>query len=146
MLRPGGRLLVTTPNYQSLWPLMEWMVDRSNKAPRMAGEQHISKFNPASLRRLLAECGLNIEYFGTIYNLSPFLSLVSQSSAEKQLDRGDGTPIEARDDPDRGGRKTQILSSLIRKAYYFAWRKKTAVINKTPGMQRTLIRPWYLGF
>ena len=53
----------------------------------MAGEQHISKFNPASLRRLLAECGLNIEYFGTIYNLSPFLSLVSQSSAEKQLDR-----------------------------------------------------------
>ena len=87
VLRPGGRLLVTTPNYQSLWPIMEWMVDRSNKAPRMAGEQHISKFNPASLRRLLAECGLNIEYFGTIYNLSPFLSLVSQSSAEKQLDR-----------------------------------------------------------
>jgi hypothetical protein len=66
---------------------MEWMVDRSNKAPRMAGEQHISKFHPATLRRLLDECGLDIEYFGTIYNLSPFLSLVSQSSAEKQLVR-----------------------------------------------------------
>ena len=51
----GGRLLVTTPNYHSLWPVMEWIVDRSNKAPQMAGEQHISKFNPASLRRLLAE-------------------------------------------------------------------------------------------
>jgi ubiquinone/menaquinone biosynthesis C-methylase UbiE len=87
VLRPGGRLLVTTPNYRSLWPVMEWMVDRSNKAPRMAGEQHISKFNPTSLRRLLADCGLDVEYFGTIYNLSPFLSLVSQPSAEKQLAR-----------------------------------------------------------
>jgi ubiquinone/menaquinone biosynthesis C-methylase UbiE len=87
VLRPGGRLLVTTPNYRSLWPLMEWMVDRSNQAPRMAGEQHISKFNPASLRRLLAECRLHVEYFGTIYNLSPFLSMVSQPAAERQLAR-----------------------------------------------------------
>jgi ubiquinone/menaquinone biosynthesis C-methylase UbiE len=87
VLRPGGRLLVTTPNYRSLWPVMEWIVDRSNKAPQMAGEQHISKFNPTSLRRLLGECKLDVEYFGTIYSLSPFLSLVSQSSAEKQLAR-----------------------------------------------------------
>jgi ubiquinone/menaquinone biosynthesis C-methylase UbiE len=87
VLRPGGRLLVTTPNYRSLWPAVEWMVDRSNKAPRMAGEQHISKFHPSSLRCLLADCRLDVEYFGTIYNLSPFLSLVSQPSAEKQLTR-----------------------------------------------------------
>jgi ubiquinone/menaquinone biosynthesis C-methylase UbiE len=87
VLRPGGRLLVTTPNYRSFWPVMEWVVDRSNKAPRMAGEQHISKFSPASLRKLLKDCSLDAEYFGTIYNLSPFLSLVSQPSAEKQLER-----------------------------------------------------------
>jgi 2-polyprenyl-3-methyl-5-hydroxy-6-metoxy-1,4-benzoquinol methylase len=85
VLRPGGRLLVTTPNYRSLWPVMEWMVDRSNKAPQMAGEQHISRFNPKLLRRLLVDCRLDEEYFGTIYNLSPFLSLVSQPAAEKQL-------------------------------------------------------------
>jgi 2-polyprenyl-3-methyl-5-hydroxy-6-metoxy-1,4-benzoquinol methylase len=87
VLRPGGRLLITTPNYRSLWPIMEWIVDRSNKAPRMAGEQHISKFNPTSLRRLLKDCRLDVDYFGTIYNLSPFLSLMSQPSAEKQLAR-----------------------------------------------------------
>ena len=87
VLRPGGRLLVTTPNYRSLWPVMEWIVDRSNKAPRMAGEQHISKFNPTSLLRLLSDCRLDVEYFGTIYNLSPFLSLMSQPSAERQLAR-----------------------------------------------------------
>jgi SAM-dependent methyltransferase len=87
VLRPGGRLLVTTPNYRSLWPLMEWVVDRMNMAPKMAGEQHISRFDPASLRRLLLACGLGIEYFGTIYSLSPFISLVLPKQAGGQLMR-----------------------------------------------------------
>jgi SAM-dependent methyltransferase len=87
VLRPGGRLLVTTPNYRSFWPIMEWAVDRLNMAPKMAGEQHISKFSPASLRHLLTDCGLNVEYFGTIYMLSPFLSMVSVRWAERQLAR-----------------------------------------------------------
>ena len=87
VLRPGGQLLVTTPNYRSLWPMMEWIVDLMNMAPKMAGEQHISRFHPASLRRLLIDSGLGIEYFGTIYNLSPFLSLVSPKWASRQLAR-----------------------------------------------------------
>ena len=87
VLSPGGRLLVTTPNYRSLWLLMERVVDLLNMAPKMAGEQHISRFYPASLRRLLFEEGLNIEYFGTIYNLSPFLSLLSPKWASRQLER-----------------------------------------------------------
>lgn len=87
VLRPGGRLLVTTPNYRSFWPIMEWGVDRLNMAPKMAGEQHISKFHPAALRRLLVACGLAIEYFGTIYTWSPFLSLVSPTWAEQRLSR-----------------------------------------------------------
>ena len=87
VLRPGGRLLITTPNYRSLWPLMEWAVDRLNMAPKMGGEQHISRFHSANLRHLLTELGLGIEYFGTIYNLSPFLSLVSSESAKRQLAR-----------------------------------------------------------
>ena len=27
VLCPGGRLLITTPNYRSFWPVMEWAVD-----------------------------------------------------------------------------------------------------------------------
>lgn len=87
VLRPGGRLLVTTPNYRSFWPLMEWAVDRLNMAPKMGGEQHISRFHPASLRKLLVGLGLTVEYFGSIYNLSPFLSLVSAEQARNQLQR-----------------------------------------------------------
>ena len=62
VLRPGGRLLVTTPNYRSFWPVMEWTVDRLNMAPKMG-----------------------VEYFGTIYGVSPFLSLLSPRWAMKRL-------------------------------------------------------------
>ncbi len=87
VLKPGGRLLVTTPNYRSFWPLMEWTVDRLNVAPKMAGEQHVSRFHPASLKRILVAAGLTMEYSGSIYNLSPFLSLVSLEQAKRQLQR-----------------------------------------------------------
>jgi SAM-dependent methyltransferase len=87
VLRPGGRLLVTTPNYRSLWPLMEWTVDRLNMAPKMAGEQHIARFHPASLHQLLVDVGLRIEYFGTIYGMSPFAALASAQWARRQLVR-----------------------------------------------------------
>lgn len=87
VLRSGGRLLVTTPNYRSFWPVMEWTVDRLNMAPKMAGEQHVSRFHPASLRGVLVEAGLDVEYSGSIYNLSPFLSLISPEQARRQLQR-----------------------------------------------------------
>jgi ubiquinone/menaquinone biosynthesis C-methylase UbiE len=85
VLCPGGRLLITTPNYRSFWPVMEWAVDRLHIAPKMAGEQHISRFHPASLAKILVESGLNMEYAGSIYNLSPFLSLLSPERANRQL-------------------------------------------------------------
>jgi ubiquinone/menaquinone biosynthesis C-methylase UbiE len=83
----GGRLLITTPNYRSFWPLMEWTIDRLNMAPKMAGEQHISRFHLSSLKQTLKEAGLGIEYAGSIYNLSPFISLVSPEQAKRLLQR-----------------------------------------------------------
>jgi ubiquinone/menaquinone biosynthesis C-methylase UbiE len=87
ILSSGGRLLITTPNYRSFWPLMEWTVDCLNMAPKMAGEQHISRFHLSSLKQILVESGLEIEYAGSIYSLSPFLSLVSSEGAKRQLQR-----------------------------------------------------------
>jgi ubiquinone/menaquinone biosynthesis C-methylase UbiE len=87
VLCPGARLLITTPNYRSFWPVMEWAVDRLNMAPKMAGEQHISRFQPSSLEQLLLESGLRMEYAGSIYNLSPFISLISPERANRQLQR-----------------------------------------------------------
>ena len=87
VLRPGGRLLVTTPNYRSFWPVMEWAVDRLNMAPKMGGEQHISRFHPSSLKTLLTQLRLEVEYFGSIYNLSPFLSMLAPEKARALLRR-----------------------------------------------------------
>jgi SAM-dependent methyltransferase len=87
VLRPGGRLLVTTPNYRSLWPVMEWTVDRLNQGPKMAGEQHVTHLHPTALRHLLIGVDLRIEYFGTIYALSPFMALVSPRWGRRQLTR-----------------------------------------------------------
>jgi SAM-dependent methyltransferase len=87
VLRPGGRLLVTTPNYRSFWPVMERVIDLLDRAPKMAGEQHITQFHPASLRRLLRDSGLRTDYFGTIYGLSPFLALAWPAWADRRLAR-----------------------------------------------------------
>ncbi len=85
VLCPGGRLLITTPNYRSFWPLMEWAVDRMNMAPKMAGEQHISRFHPSALKKMLVGSGLQVEYAGSMYSLSPFLSLFSLDRASQRL-------------------------------------------------------------
>ena len=87
VLCPGGRLLITTPNYRSFWPIMEWAVDRTNLTPKMAGEQHISRFHPAALKKILGDSGVRTEYAGSIYALSPFLSLFSAERANRQLQR-----------------------------------------------------------
>jgi SAM-dependent methyltransferase len=87
VLGPGGRLLITTPNYRSFWPVMEWAVDRLNMAPKMAGEQHISRFYLSSLKKMLIQSGLRLEYAGSMYSLSPFLSLLSPERANRQLQR-----------------------------------------------------------
>lgn len=86
LLRPGGRLLITTPNYRSLWPLLEWLVDRLNMAPKMAGEQHISRFQARSLRFMLESNGLHVDHFGSIYLLGPFLALFSHALAYRNLE------------------------------------------------------------
>ena len=87
VLRPGGRMLITTPNYRSFWPVMEWAVDRLHLTPKMAGEQHITRFGPASLKQLLLKSGLHVEQFGTIYGFSPFLALLLPQAASRRLER-----------------------------------------------------------
>ena len=86
VLKPGGRLFLTTPNYRSFWPVLETAVDKLGRAPKMAGEQHVSRFSANSLRALLDARGWKIDLFSSYYRRSPFLAIISRRWAERVLE------------------------------------------------------------
>ncbi len=55
LLRPGGRLLVSTPNYGSLWPVLEKVVNA--RAEVTYEDQHINCFKRKRLAEELATAG-----------------------------------------------------------------------------------------
>lgn len=55
-LRPGGKLVLTTPDFRSAWPLVEWVVDRLGDVEYYV--QHINKLTPPSFRNLLEGLGM----------------------------------------------------------------------------------------
>jgi 2-polyprenyl-3-methyl-5-hydroxy-6-metoxy-1,4-benzoquinol methylase len=53
LLRPGGRMVITTPNYHSLWPLLEVCLNQFSDI-NYAG-QHVTKFTVFNIEKLLHE-------------------------------------------------------------------------------------------
>lgn len=81
----GGRLLVTTPNYRGIWPVLEWLADRSGKVAHLDGDQHITQFDAARLRRVLTDAGFEVLEQGTFCTVAPFASPLSTSLADRIL-------------------------------------------------------------
>ena len=88
LLRPGGRLLLTTPNYRGLWPLIEWAADRFSSAAKMDGEQHVTHFHRTILARTVRAAGFEVELERTYSTFAPFAAGVSWRLAEI-LERGE---------------------------------------------------------
>jgi 2-polyprenyl-3-methyl-5-hydroxy-6-metoxy-1,4-benzoquinol methylase len=78
---PGGRLFVTTPNYRSLWPLIEWGLDTFRLVPTLAGDQHVTHFTANRLREACRRAGWQVEQIGTFNGIAPFLAPLSQPLA-----------------------------------------------------------------
>lgn len=53
LLRPGGRMVITTPNYCSLWPLLEVLLNHFSDINY--AEQHVTKFTVFNIEELLHE-------------------------------------------------------------------------------------------
>ncbi len=85
-VRPGGTLLVTTPNYRGPWVLLEWLLDRTGLAAPMARHQHITRFSRSRLARVLSETGWRTERLSTFSTFAPFLSLLGWQLAERCAD------------------------------------------------------------
>jgi 2-polyprenyl-3-methyl-5-hydroxy-6-metoxy-1,4-benzoquinol methylase len=83
VLRSQGQLLLTTPNYRSLWVVIEFLADTLHLVPEMVGGEHISKYHQRTLADLVTTAGFAIEKTGTFNHLSPFVALLSERWAER---------------------------------------------------------------
>jgi 2-polyprenyl-3-methyl-5-hydroxy-6-metoxy-1,4-benzoquinol methylase len=83
LLRPGGSWVVTTPNYHSLWPVLE--VALNVWSPVKYNEQHLTKFNRKRLLGHLESGGWIVRSMRSFFVLSPFLAGLSENAAVAAL-------------------------------------------------------------
>jgi len=74
---PGGQLFLTTPNYRSAWPLIEWLLDRLALVATLDEAQHVTHFTKGKLREMLSLAGWRAQHIGTFNGVAPFLAPIS---------------------------------------------------------------------
>jgi len=75
LIKKDGLLLVTTPNANSIWPLLEKLLDRFNMVPKLSGEQHFLQFTIDEISKALEKGGFKIVKIGTFNHFSPYVPL-----------------------------------------------------------------------
>jgi 2-polyprenyl-3-methyl-5-hydroxy-6-metoxy-1,4-benzoquinol methylase len=92
-LRPGGKLVLTTPNFRSAWPLIEAVINRVSDVTY--DFQHINKFTPKRLEGLLESHGLARVRVEPYLFMAPFAAAAGWRLADgvARIERG---PIERR--------------------------------------------------
>ena len=82
LLRVGGRLLVTTPNYRSAYPIIEWLMDCLHLVPSL-NEQHIIRTTMSYLKKSGLSCHLKLGPKGYYSYVAPFVAPLSWWLAEQ---------------------------------------------------------------
>lgn len=86
-LKPGGLLLLSTPNYASTWPLLEILLNRVSDVTY--DEQHITRFTYFNAERRLREIapvladGFDLEFKTTTHLIAPFLAVAGVEVAHR---------------------------------------------------------------
>ena len=75
ILKPEGLFIMTTPNYMSIWPILERLIAWFG-APDY-NEQHLMRFTPYRLKKFLESHGFGISNLDTFFIIAPFVSLIS---------------------------------------------------------------------
>ena len=82
-LKKNGRIIITTPNYYSLWPVLELIVNKIS--PLSYGEQHISKFDKNSLSKTITMALQGKDFIFDVrrfQGFAPFLWFLSDNVRE----------------------------------------------------------------
>jgi len=85
LLTPGGRLVISTPNALSAWPMIEWLLDHLRLVPQMRGEQHVGRYHPESLRALCEPLGFRLLESRTLFVISPLVAALNWALASRLL-------------------------------------------------------------
>lgn len=80
LLIPDGLLIVTTPNYRSPWPAIEWGINSLSTVSYE--EQHISKYHRNRLTRHLTDAGYRSVTVKTIVGFAPFAAALRPKPAQ----------------------------------------------------------------
>ena len=86
LLRRDGRLVVSTPNVRSYWPVLEWTLDHLHLVPQMENEQHVAGYHAESLPALAEACGFRHVETRTLFVGSPWVAGVSWRWAHRLHD------------------------------------------------------------
>jgi 2-polyprenyl-3-methyl-5-hydroxy-6-metoxy-1,4-benzoquinol methylase len=87
LLKPGGKFIVTTPNYASAWPLIELLINKLSDLSYE--EQHITRFTYWNITKRLDEIypsfskDFSLEEKTTTHLVTPFLAGISFAGARK---------------------------------------------------------------
>lgn len=87
ILKPKGKIIITTPNYRSPYPLVEFLLSKIGKVNYC--EQHITHFSPKKIKKVLQKNSIVPEKVFTSFGFAPFLSIISNKIALKMLRRED---------------------------------------------------------
>jgi 2-polyprenyl-3-methyl-5-hydroxy-6-metoxy-1,4-benzoquinol methylase len=80
-LVPGGKVVITTPNFGSAWPAVESLVNKLGDVSYSF--QHINRFTRASLMELLERHGLEQARVETYMLLAPFAAPLGWTLADR---------------------------------------------------------------
>jgi 2-polyprenyl-3-methyl-5-hydroxy-6-metoxy-1,4-benzoquinol methylase len=81
LTNPGGQLFLTTPNYHSAWPVIEWLLDRLSLVATLDEAQHVAHFTKRKLSLICERAGWQARHIGTFNGLAPFLAPISRRVA-----------------------------------------------------------------
>lgn len=81
LANPDARLFLTTPNYRSAWPLIEWLLDKFGLVATLDEVQHVTHFTGKKLVSMCEGAGWKICQIGTFNGLAPFLAPISHRFA-----------------------------------------------------------------
>ena len=87
VLKEGGRMVITTPNYTSAWPVLEIIVNKTSSFSYE--DQHITKFNYFNVLKKLGSIApdfldsFELEFKTTTHFIAPFLARFSMEFAER---------------------------------------------------------------